>query len=271
MARPLSPVARGLVVETAWAQILGRREEQQDAASITRWDNGFHLLIVADGMGGHAGGAEASRIAANGMKQGFIETTAAPIRQRLLAGLQTANDAMFDFAESHPDLDGLGSTILAVTFDGDSIEWISVGDSPLWLVRDGEIRRLNANHSMAGLLDQRVARGEISAAEAEASPKRSQLLEAVMGHDIELIDQSDQPLELVDDDIVILASDGIERLSTADIARIVTETGGAAAQRVDRLLAAVEALDRPRQDNATVALAHFTADQLRPATFGQPQ
>lgn len=268
MARPLTPALPDLRLQSAWAQITGQRKEQQDAASITCWENGFTLLVLADGMGGHVGGAAASRITIEAMKAGFMETTQAPIDQRLLAGLQKANDAMFDHGNEHPELDGLGATVVAVTFDGDSIDWISVGDSPLWLIRDGAIARLNADHSMKSVLAEQVSRGEISAAEARESPDRSQLLEAVMGNDIELVDQPEESLQLQADDLVILASDGLESLTPAEIVETI-QTADAddsnAAALVDRLLAAVAAVERPGQDNATVVLARVTDESATPS------
>lgn len=271
MARPLTPTLPELRLQAAWAQITGQRKEQQDAASITRWENGFTLMVLADGMGGHVGGAAASRITVEAMKAGFMETTRSPLDQRLMAGLQRANDAMLDHGKEYPELDGLGATVVAVTFDGDAIDWISVGDSPLWLIRDGNIARLNADHSMKSVLAEKVSRGEISAAEAREAPDRSQLLEAVMGQDIELVDQPAEPLQLQADDLVILASDGLESLTPIEIVEAIQTTGADendVAALVDHLLTAVADLDRPGQDNATVILSRVTDENAPPTSPG---
>jgi protein phosphatase len=128
-----------------------------------------------------------------------------------------------------------------------------VGDSPLFLVRDQEIVLLNEDHSMAPEIDKLAKAGRISWAAARADPRRHFLRSALTGTDIELIDRSHRPLALQPGDVVILASDGIHTLSHADIARVVAGAEGPAAV-ADGLLAAVEGVGDPHQDNTTVVV-----------------
>lgn len=245
-------------LDVAWSQIQGRRSSQQDTAAVSRWENGFHLLLLADGMGGHAGGAEASSIVINTVKHEFAESSNSnTAKERLIKCAQQANQALFDYVDQHPELEGMGSTLIAVAFDGDSIEWLSIGDSPLWLIRQGKIQRLNQDHSMAAVLDEKARRGEIEAEEARSSPLRSQLLSAVMGEDIDLVDFSEKPLPLRDGDILILASDGVESLELSTITDIVIrdKQNSGAAKKVEHLLEAIIELGCPHQDNATLILS----------------
>jgi protein phosphatase len=130
---------------------------------------------------------------------------------------------------------------------------VSVGDSPLFLVRKGEIVLLNEDHSLAPELDKLAAAGKMSWREARSDPRRHFLRSALTGGEIELVDRSHRPLALQPDDIVILASDGIQALSHADIARLA-DGAPSPAPLADALLAAVTAVGDPHQDNTTVVV-----------------
>ena len=110
--------------------------------------------------------------------------------ERLMAALEAANAAIRSRSADAPHLFDMGTTLVACMVDGCELRWVSVGDSPLWLVRSGEIRRLNANHSVAGELAERVEAGEMTAADAAATPGRAMLYSALMGGRIEMVDIS---------------------------------------------------------------------------------
>ena len=103
------------------------------------------------------------------------------------------------------------------------VEWVSVGDSPLFLLRRGEILLLNEDHSLAPEIDKLAAAGKMTWEDAKADPRRHFLRSALTGADIDLIDRSRRPLALEPGDVVILASDGIHTLSEPDILRVVNE------------------------------------------------
>ena len=257
--------ADNLIIDSAWGQIIGTRKSQQDHAAIVNWPNGFSLLILADGMGGHAGGEEASHLVVETFRQHFIESVESDIRQRFLEGLSAANLAVYDCAKQNPELEGMGSTFLAVTFDGTSIQWVSVGDSPLWLFRDGELRQINENHSMAAILAKQVKDGLISEEEAANSPERSQLLDAVLGKDIKMVDAPDETLAVQHDDIVILASDGVETCSLEELQELLVDgvqnASCSADQIVTKILEKVQSHQRKSQDNSTVNVMRILKDQ----------
>lgn len=210
------------------------------------------VAVLADGMGGHAGGALASRMAC----ESFIKAYAGqdgPNRERLIEALGAANQAIADTVDSNPMLAGMGSTLVGVTFASDGIEWVSVGDSPLMLYRRGEIALLNEDHSLAPELDRLAAAGAISEDEARRDPRRHMLRSAVTGEEIDLIDLSRRPLKVEPGDYIILASDGLQTLEAVEIERIVAAYADDGASAVaNALIRAVEALKDPHQDNATV-------------------
>ena len=243
----------------AGGQIQGRRHEQQDSYG---WvvDPGFRsvveqvVLLVADGMGGHAGGATASRTAVEAFGTAFGETRGA-ISERLEDSLRRANWSIADKARGNLALGGMGTTLAAAHLAGDRfLRWLSVGDSPMWLFSNGKLTRLNRDHSMTPLLRQLVQLGYLTAGQAATDARHHRLRSVVMGQDIPLIDLQDDAIELDVGDVLILASDGLETLSEDEISTIAATNVTSSTTMVETLLAAVRSKSRPNQDNATVVV-----------------
>ncbi len=214
--------------------------------------NGEIVAVLADGMGGHAGGALASRMACESFLKEFSGGKGKNSR-RLVDGLEAANTSIATAVENNPMLSGMGSTLVGVLFGPEGVEWISVGDSPLLLYRNGEVVPLNEDHSLAPELDRLASEGKITTEEAKRDPRRHMLRSAVTGDEIDLVDLSRKPLKIEPGDYVILASDGLHTLENSEIERIVTAYGvdGPAAV-ANALIRAVEAMRDPHQDNTTV-------------------
>ena len=244
----------------AAGQIPGKRDCQEDDYGVLDGradlgiDGGEHTLLVADGMGGHVSGDTASRL----INKTFIETyprATGPVTDRLRECLDAANQAIAAAVEEKPELDGMGSTLLAVVVSQRGLEWLSIGDSPLWLFRDSHLVRINSDHSMAPVLADMVAGGRMTEDEMAEDSNRHMLRSAVMGDEISLIDISSQPRDLKKDDLLLLASDGIMTLGEKQIVNILQEMQGASLEEnVVALLRAVEDVALPNQDNATVLL-----------------
>jgi serine/threonine protein phosphatase PrpC len=250
----------------AGRQTVGARENQQDTYAFATMPGkkASLLLVLADGMGGYRGGEEASRIAVETFVHTFHEMEAAA-RRRLKAGVLAANDAIFAEIEERPDeLDGMGTTLVAVAATSEGLEWASVGDSALYLVRGDSIRRLNADHSMRAIINQQVQEGRLSAKEAATHPKRTQLLSALIGEEIALLDESAEPFPLQAGDIVLVASDGLDTLSHPKIIDILqARRNQDAVEMVTALLAAVKGEGKPKQDNTTVAIMKISEGWLQ--------
>ncbi len=210
------------------------------------------LAVLADGMGGHVGGAEASAIACTSFVAAYESETGTE-RSRLAGALDTSNRAISSALHRDRSLQGMGCTLIGAVFTADGLNWVSVGDSPLLLFRDDKLYQLNEDHSLAPVLDKLAANGEMTLAEAEAHPRRHYLRAALTGDGIEMVDLSTAVLALREGDLVLLASDGLEVLSHAEMADILAAR---ASEGVDglvaALLAAVEAKGSPNQDNVTV-------------------
>ena len=228
---------------------------------------GQHLLVLADGMGGHAAGDVASSLAVTGFCSAF-EAPGMPEEpnERLMAALEAANYAIHDRVAAEPELTGMGTTLVAAVVEGRELRWVSVGDSPLWLVRDGEIRRLNANHSVAGELAEQVAAGEMTAAEAAEAPGRAMLFSALLGENIDLVDIPEAPVRLESGDVIMIASDGVETCSLEELIGIVGGRDDAAAELVDQILTAVEDHEIDYQDNATLIVCRVSVSENQVAS-----
>jgi protein phosphatase len=151
----------------------------------------------------------------------------------------------------------MGCTFVAAVFENTSLRWISVGDSILYLCRNGELTRLNADHSMAPELDRMAARNEITPEQARRNPMRHALRSALMGDALELIDRPAEPFPLRHGDWLLVASDGIETLNEAAIKACIAQAAEGGAQAVaEQLIAAVDAAGDPAQDNTTVMAIH---------------
>jgi serine/threonine protein phosphatase PrpC len=249
---------RRLILRAALRSDVGLvRSENQDFGTYTTSEEerecaaGGRLLIVADGMGGHRGGATASRLAAETVKAQYLGSDSGDIPQVLRESLSRANARIYSEAQSNPDLRGMGTTtsVLAVkNHEG----WLAhVGDSRIYMVRDGDIRQLTDDHSLVATM---VREGLLTMQEAETHPRRN-VLQRSMGvaEDVEIDVRG--PIELREGDTFILCSDGLHGVVKEDelkeVARLPIE---AAADEYLR-----RALDRGAPDNVTVIVARVEA------------
>ena len=224
------------------------------AASMAPPDGTSLVAVLADGMGGHAGGELASTTICGMFLQHFLGA-AGDGKARLAPSLVAANRAIGAKVAADPALAGMGATLVGITVGEAGLAWISVGDSPMYLYRNGDIVQLNEDHSLAPVIDRLVEQGKMSADEARNDPRRHYLRSAVTGEEIELIDAPERPLRLAPGDVVVLASDGIHTLEPDDIRRLVSmhaPVGPAAI--ADALIRTVDAAAAPHQDNTTVVV-----------------
>lgn len=245
-------------LDIATAETIGTRAEQQDAATVVRIgrEGGAALLVLADGLGGHVDGAKAARI--------VIETFRERAAGNAFGGLELSRNALVEAIEeangrirsaSDPmDERGMGSTAVAAVVAEGRLVWVSVGDSHLYVWRRGRLAKLNADHSRAGMM---IRHGH-APNEPEVLESRSLLASALMGRPIEEIDKPAISMALAVGDVILLASDGLDVLSDAEIGRTIAESADRGADAISRaLIAAVLGLGLSRQDNATVVTARI--------------
>lgn len=242
-------------------QYRGRRDNQEDyyafadAAEPMERSLERLLLVVGDGLGAHAGGSVASYIGVNAFVRAFHEQDG-PNSWKLKHAIETANETLGYITSRMPAVaPPMGTTMVGVLITPKTLEWISVGDSPLFLFRDGELLRINADHSLSPLIDARAERGEITAEEAEHHPDRHTLQSALLGLPIMMIDAPAEPTVLKSGDIVIAASDGIFTLTHKALEELLSFGKHTTADKIaDAIIFAIRRINHDRQDNTTVGV-----------------
>lgn len=243
------------------AATVGSRRRQEDAwgtRALPPDENGVGLVaVVADGLGGHPGGDQASRTACGAFLAAFPGASGSPA-ERLREALESANAQVRGAIEASPELWGMGTTLVAACFHPGGCDWVSVGDSFLFHYRSGRVRRINPLHTVGAELDERARRGEISTAEAAADPERALITSVIMGLPLEEVASGSMPLE--PDDLVILATDGVEPLGEGGIASVCGEQRGAGAEEIaTAIIRRIEAIGSWNQDNATLVVIRAPA------------
>jgi PPM family protein phosphatase len=164
------------------------------------------LAVVADGMGGYEGGQEASRLAVETLVEVYRDFGGDDPQAALVEALQTAHEQIREYSFDHPELRGMGTTCTAAAIVQDALYYVHVGDTRLYLIRDGQITRVTRDHSYVGRL---VESGMISPEEAENHPQRN-ILTAALGTNPDLImDSPGQPEPLRPEDVLLICSDGL--------------------------------------------------------------
>jgi len=247
----------------AGRQLLGSRKAQEDSYAFSivadhEEDVEKLLVVIADGMGGHTGGQRASRIAVEAFVEEFFlhkPTLDSNDSFALHESLMFANECIAKSVDaSLGALRGMGTTLLAATVSPTALQWISVGDSPLFLFRNQTLSRLNADHSMRPLIAEQIEMGQLPAEAMTKHPQRNVIRSALLGEEIPLIDSPEAPFTLAPQDILLFASDGLQALDEATIAAYLAGNRSATAPHLIRgLFSLIEELNSPKQDNVTIA------------------
>jgi PPM family protein phosphatase len=209
------------------------------------------LAIIADGMGGHEGGQEASRIAVEAIEQTYVADADSDPRAALLAGFRNAHQRIQEYARVHPGLHGMGTTATAVALFPAQLLYAHIGDSRLYLIHANTITRLTRDHSYVSHL---VQSGVISKDEAEIHPGRH-ILTAALGAGLEAEPEvAMTPISVASGDRLVLCTDGLWSLmEDEEILRIVQAHDPAAA--CSALVEKAKARGGP--DNITVQVLYI--------------
>ena len=220
-----------------------RREGNEDAVYA-----GPRLLVVADGMGGHAAGEVASAVAVAHLARLDDDVPGSDLLDALDSAVRDANEQLAAMVAADGTLEGMGTTVTGLLVDRGRVALVHVGDSRAYLLRDGELSQLSRDHTFVQSL---VEAGEIAPDEAESHPKRSLLLRAVDGRDDVQVDLSVRRAR--EGDRFLLCSDGLSGVVSAErLAKELTR-GANPAAAVDRLVDL--ALRGGAPDNVTVLVA----------------
>jgi protein phosphatase len=208
-------------------------------------------FAVADGMGGHAAGDVASRIAVQTLSERIGAGAANP--EGLERAVKEANAAIFEKATADPSLHGMGTTCTLALVDGTAIHLAHVGDSRAYLQRGDELTLLTEDHTLVGRM---VKEGRLKPEEAERHPQRS-IITRVLGVDGDVeVDLLTVPVE--EGDRVLLCSDGLTSMIDADTIRDILSRNDDLDSAVEELIAAAN--EAGGEDNITAVLLGFGGD-----------
>lgn len=246
------------------AQHIGQRSSQQDAFGFSDTedeaftDQAGVLAVLADGMGGLAYGAEASRLAVQTIIQTYGELA---LEQSIPVALDTAikaaDEAVALLAESRHESGNVGTTVVAVVVRAGQLFWRSAGDSRLYLWRKPYLSQVTADHDYGRVLDSDVEAGWLSREEARNNPQRRALTSFVGQGPLSAIDANRRPFTLQAGDQLLLCSDGLyNSLATRRMIEVLEyslDPHVAAESLVEHALAQ----GLPRQDNVTALVMAF--------------
>ncbi len=215
---------------------------------------GPRLLAVADGMGGMAGGDIASNIVIATMAPLDEDVPGSAMIDALRAAVDSANQQLRDTVEANPAMEGMGTTLTAMLFDGSKIGMVHVGDSRAYLLRDGEFIQVTRDDTYVQML---VDEGRITAEEASSHGQRSLLTKALDGRDSEPEYSVRQTLS---GDRYLLCSDGLSGVVSAETIDSTLREYTDPDQCADRLIQL--ALRGGGPDNITVIVADMTNEDI---------
>ncbi|RMG45880.1 MAG: Stp1/IreP family PP2C-type Ser/Thr phosphatase [Acidobacteria bacterium] len=209
------------------------------------------VAAVADGMGGHAAGEVASRLAVEALDETLTEAPrdADAVPELLRRAVAEANRRIAETIREHPEYHGMGTTLVAAVWAGDRLFVAHVGDSRAYLIRDGRIRQLTTDHSFVNEL---VRLGMISREQAARDPRRNVVTRALGSGPVVVPDVIEE--RILPGDTILLCSDGLSSmLDDARILETVRRAQGDLERGCADLIAAAN--EAGGEDNVTVVLA----------------
>ena len=239
-----------------------KRKGNEDALCL---NDEQRLYVVADGMGGHAAGEVASRVAVDAIAE-FVELTGGNQEitwpfglddtisyegNRLKTAVRHANTRVIEATRESAEYEGMATTVAAVLVDGDIANLAHVGDSRIYLWNGEAIEQLTRDHSW---VNEQIENGAISPEQARSHPLRNVVTRALGGRADLVVDI--QSRRMAPGDMLLLCSDGLTTMVPDDgIARILRESEGDVARATTALVS--EANERGGEDNITVVLLKF--------------
>jgi serine/threonine protein phosphatase PrpC len=228
---------------------------------------GQYLFVVADGMGGHAGGDVASAIAVKRISEiDRLYTSPHDAEFALQSALIAANSMLAETVFEHNELTGMGTTVSGILRVGDHVAVAHIGDSRIYRLRNSKLEQITADHTFVQRL---VDSGRITPEEAAVHPRRSVLMR-VLG-DVDASPEIDTAvIETKPGDRWLICSDGLSSYVSDEKIQTVLTTVPRALDAADRLIK--ESLDQGAPDNVTVVLVDVDdtddSSHIPPITVG---
>lgn len=192
---------------------IGDREEQQDASGFIVEDN-RGIVIICDGMGGHDCGKLASNLAVNKFLEEYDNfNNYYGIKDFYCSTAERINTKISNLEDAFGNKIMTGTTIVSVFINKSSLHWLSIGDSRIYLYRNGDFVQINTDHNLKTLLEKQLSANEITKAEYDAQMVNGNTLVSFLGMgELKYIDSNDSEFKLNAGDIVLLTTDGLYKM-----------------------------------------------------------
>lgn len=206
-----------------------------------------NLFIVADGMGGHNAGDYASKVTVETIVEKVEKTTGTDRIQILEEAIAAANTLIRTKARESSDLEGMGTTVVAATCEGNSLCVANVGDSRLYVANRKEIRQITKDHSWVA---EMVRRGGMGREEARNHPDKNIITRAIGADDGVKVDFFS--VQLKEGDLILMCTDGLTNMLEDDEIRMILDGARDMVEKAEELVEAAN--ERGGRDNISVIL-----------------
>lgn len=241
------------------SSILGTRQSQQDSVYGFGEDERA-IAVVCDGMGGLSGGEIASQIVVENIAKAWMsQKEIRDVPAFLHEEAKKADSIVYHQTTEDGERLNAGTTIVMVMIQGDKLHWLSVGDSRIYVIRGQEILAVNRPHNYRVILEEKLARGDITEEDYAREEHKAEALTSYLGMgNMTLMDINREPFQLESKDLILLCSDGLYRsLTEADIMRILIDYREDVQLAAEQLTAEALGEKTSGQDNTSVILLEF--------------
>ena len=225
------------------------RSHNEDSVTIVKNASGEHLMIVADGMGGHRAGEIASSMVVTHMGSRFSELSTIGSKLDAASWLNEnigeINTNIIKYAEENPEATGLGTTVVMALLTKDFLIFANIGDSSGFVLKNSKLHKITKDHTLVNLL---VESGELSAEEAANHPKKNVLMRALGASEKQELDIFDVDPNV---DAVLLCSDGLTNMLDPESIERVLLSDYEIEDKVIRLMK--KSINRGGTDNISIA------------------
>ena len=236
------------------------RSHNEDSVTILKNSNNEHLLIVADGMGGHRAGEVASSMAVTHLGKRF--TSISSVGSKLDAvnwltdNVNEINKEILNYAENNPDSKGLGTTVVVALLTKEYLIFGNIGDSSGFVLKNQKLHKITKDHTLVNLL---VQAGDLTEEEAKFHPKKNVLMKALGASEKAELDIFD-----VETDIegIFLCSDGLTNMLTNEqIEKVLDDKELEIEEKIIKLIRKSNA--RGGTDNISVAYLSLESGETK--------
>ena len=210
------------------------RTHNEDSVMIVKNLSGEHLMVVADGMGGHKAGEVASSIVVNGLTKNFKKLETIGTKQDAVSWIRNMvselNDAIFKYTDEFKESKGMGTTLVLCIITKEYILFGNIGDSSGFVMKEEVLYKVTKDHTLVNLL---VETGELTKEEAANHPRKNVLMRALGANNPVDIDIFDVDTNC---DAILLCSDGLTNMLSIKQIQTVLNSNASLEEKVVKLI-----------------------------------